>query len=42
MDNEIKERFMNAGAAAFIIKSDFERGMLVSTVKDLINKGINK
>lgn len=35
---ETRERFMNAGANAFIIKSDFERGNLVSTVKELINE----
>ncbi len=37
-ESEIKNRFMNAGANAFIIKSDFERGTLVSTVKELIDE----
>lgn len=37
-ETETRERFMNAGANAFIVKSDFERGNLVSTVKELINE----
>jgi len=37
-ESETRERFMNAGANAFIVKSDFERGNLVSTVKELINE----
>ena len=37
-EQETRERFMNAGANAFIIKSDFERGNLVSTVKELLNE----
>jgi len=37
-ETETRQRFMNAGANAFIVKSDFERGNLVSTVKELINE----
>lgn len=37
-EQETRQRFMNAGANAFIVKSDFERGNLVSTVKELLNE----
>lgn len=37
-ETETRERFMNSGANAFIVKSDFERGNLVSTVKELLNE----
>ncbi|MCQ2592844.1 MAG: response regulator [Treponema sp.] len=37
-EQETRERFMSAGANAFIVKSDFERGNLLSTVKELIHE----
>ncbi|MDO4506674.1 MAG: response regulator, partial [Spirochaetales bacterium] len=33
-----KKQFMNLGAQAFIVKSDFQRGNLLDTVKELLNE----
>ncbi len=36
-DEAVHERFRAAGASAFIVKSDFKRGNLIATIKDLLN-----
>lgn len=36
-DAESKKKFMESGVQGFIVKSDFERGNLVSIVKDLLH-----
>lgn len=35
---EIQQEFIDAGASAFIAKSDFKRGNLLNTVKELLNE----
>ena len=37
-DKYSKKQFMNLGAQAFIVKSDFQRGNLLDTVKELLNE----
>lgn len=37
-DPEVQSEFMKAGASAFIAKSDFKRGNLLNTVKELLNE----
>lgn len=36
-DKYAKKQFMEAGAQAYIVKSDFQRGNLLDTVKELLN-----
>ena len=36
-DSEIRQQFFDLGVQSFIIKSDFERGNLISIVKELLN-----
>lgn len=37
-DLNTKEEYYSLGVNAFIVKSDFERGILVSTIKELLNE----
>ncbi|MBR6154592.1 MAG: response regulator [Treponema sp.] len=37
-DPETKEKFMNAGAQSFIVKSEFQRGNLLQAVKELLGE----
>jgi len=37
-DKQAEENFIQAGAQAFIVKSQFERGMLLRTVKELLGE----
>ncbi len=37
-DPETKEKFFNAGAQAFIVKSEFQRGNLLQAVKELLGE----
>lgn len=37
-NKEAHDYFLNAGAQAYIVKSDFQRGNLINTVKELLNE----
>lgn len=37
-DKDAQETFLNSGAQAYIVKSDFQRGNLIQAVKELLNE----